>query len=119
MSYDISLVNMSETVLDEDGDSYHPACQVTNHQEGGTYALGGTTDAAMSVTYNYAEHFGFRWLDGKTGAETAPAMAAAVASLGTTRDKDYWKPAIGNAGYAINILLGWAREHPNGIWSVD
>jgi len=30
----------------------------------------------------------------------------------------YWKPTPGNAGYDLNILLQWARQHPEGIFEV-
>ena len=29
-----------------------------------------------------------------------------------TRLVDYWAPTPGNAGYALNILLDWARQYP-------
>ena len=96
---------------------------VEPHSEGGTYAMGGTSKAEINVTYNYSrvypEYFSLRDLDGKTAAETELILAKAVDELGTERDEDYWNPTPGNAGYALNILLGWARQHPKAKWIVS
>lgn len=102
-----------------------PNMVVPGHAEGGTHALGGTDEAELNITYNYSQHFkalhaeGIRWLDGKTGEDTAPALAAAVQQLGTARDRDYWAPTPGNAGYALSILLDWAQLHPQAVWQVS
>ena len=106
MSYDISL-------SEESG-----VCEVEQHEEGGTYVLVGTTNADLNVTYNYSSHFPFRDLNGKTAKGTIPMLKKAVEELGTERDEDYWKATEGNAGYACNILLNWARQHPQAVWKV-
>ena len=116
MSYDIDLKDEKGAVV-----------QVGLHEEGGTYVLGGRSEASLNITYNYADFFytqldterGIRWLYGKTGAECIPRMEKAVAALGTVRDADYWKPTPGNAGYALSILLGWARLHPTAKFDGD
>lgn len=92
--------------------------QVDIHEEGGTYALGGTDQASLNVTYNYGKHFDFNKLDGRTAEDCIPEMEEAVKELGTERDSDYWKATPGNAGYAVSILLGWARQHPKAVFSV-
>jgi hypothetical protein len=59
--------------------------------KGGTYAMGGTNEAWLNITYNYSPFYrqhvdneqGIRWLYGKTGAEVLPRLRAAVAKLGT------------------------------------
>ena len=99
--------------------------------EGGTYPLGGSIFAEMSVTYNYGGHFRMAWpedivgegalrrmLDGRTGKDTAHLLDIAFQRLGTVRDKDYWAATRGNAGYALFILHGWAKIHPNAKWEV-
>lgn len=103
---------------------------VPNHQEGGTYPVGGTDDAVLNITYNYGRHyyevlpiedgesFG-TWLNRKTGAEVIPHLERAVALLGTDRDPDYWLDSPGNAGYALSILLAWARLHPTARFESD
>lgn len=113
MSWWISLVN--------DDDS---TCTVDPHAEGGTYALGGTPEAELNVTYNYSEvtrlvGFNFKGsLHGKKAKDTIPILADLVEKLGTTRFENYWAPTPGNAGYAASILLKWAREHPDAHWQV-
>ena len=96
--------------------------KVEIHSEGGTYALGGTDQAKLNVTYNYSwfyyhfldEQEGIRWLDGKTAKDCISRLENAVEVLGTSRyDKDYWAATPGNAGYVLNVLLGWARQHPD------
>lgn len=89
------------------------------HAEGGTIVMGGTDKCDVSVTYNYAEHFQFSKLHGLTGRDSISMLEEAIANLGTARNADYWASTKGNAGYMCNVLLGWARQHPNGIWEVD
>lgn len=96
-------------------------------REGGTYDLLGSTEARLNVTYNYSSFYykhlnpekGLRWLDGKRASETIEALASAVTVLGTEQDEDYWEPTAGNAGYALSILLGWAKQYPDAIWTVN
>lgn len=101
--------------------------QVTSHEQGGTYVLGGTPDAVINITYNYSKLFrehldkdqGIRWLYGKTGLETMDRLARASNALGTERDADYWAATPGNAGYALLILFVWAHSHPTAVWEGD
>jgi hypothetical protein len=108
---------------DQDGNTL----EVESHSEGATYAIGGTPEATMSVTYNYSKYFyqylnpdeGLRWLNGKTALDTAVQLAAAVRMLGDERSSDYWAATPGNAGHVLSILATWALEHPHGIWRVN
>ena len=114
MSWDVELV--------EDG----KCVKVPVHAEGGTYAWGGTTEAELNVTYNYGKLFATAMgngnlrglLDGKTAEETVGVLGSGVEVLGTLKYGDYWAPTPGNAGWALNILLGWARANPNAVWKV-
>ncbi len=116
MSYDINL-------------SYPESgrAQVETFAEGGTYVLGGSTDASLNVTYNYGSFYyeyldkelGIRWLYGKQAKDTVERLQHAVEALGTERSDDYWEKTPGNAGYALSILLSWARLHPDASWSGD
>jgi hypothetical protein len=116
MSYDVYLV-------DEEGET----CTVERHKEGGTYVLNGTEEAHLNVTYNYSgdlhqaldEDDGIRWLYNKTGAECLERLKGAVKVLGTTRSDNYWEKTPGNAGYALSILLKWAKEHPTARFTGD
>lgn len=92
---------------------------VDAHQEGGTYVMGGTPEAELNVTYNYSKIFSINeHLNGKIAEETLPLLAQKVAEYGTERDDDYWKPTEGNVGYMLNILHGWAEQHPAYHWEV-
>jgi hypothetical protein len=93
--------------------------EVDRHEDGGTYAVGGTTEATINVTYNYGRFFPFGDLDGKPAAETVETIRAAVAELGIERNPDYWVRTPGNAGYALSILLRWAEQHPAAVWRVN
>lgn len=97
----------------------YPAVDVARHEEGGTYAQGGTTMASLNVTYNYGKLFDFDSLRGRRGGETLADLAFAVANLGTETDPDYWKPAPGNVRRALSILESWAQQHPDAIWRVN
>ena len=54
----------------------------------------------------------------KCGFRTGVGKGLADPYSDENRRRDYWAPTPGNAGYALNILLGWAREHPEGEWSL-
>lgn len=118
MSYDIDLVDpVSKKVLQLDS---------PHHMRGGTYALGGTTDASLNVTYNYSSHFykhlgdgGIRIIYGKTGAESIPLLQEAISKLGDDVSEDYWEPTEGNAKRALVQLLALARMRPDGVWDGD
>ena len=94
-------------------------CVVEAFEEGGTQALGGSTDADLNVTYNYGKHFRFPNLAGMTGEQSIPLLSDAVERLGVERDADYWAPTEGNVGYACAILLSWARQYPAATWCVS
>lgn len=116
MSWWVSLV-------DADG----KLVQVENFSEGGTYAIGGSTEADLNITYNYSPFYyeylskrkGLRWLHGKKAKKTITKLAAAVQLLGTERAADYWWKTKGNTGYALSILLRWAKANPEAIWNVN
>lgn len=134
MSYDVSL--------EQDG----KPVKVDQHEEGGTYALGGIEEASLNITYNYSWFYyryidkkeGLRWLYGKKAKDCIGILELAVEELGTKQyevqesgfnlmDKsthhlkhvDYWAPTPGNAGHALNILLQWAKKYPEAVFSGD
>jgi hypothetical protein len=119
MSYDIDLTEPTTgnvIVFPEN----HPF-------RGGTYAIGGTPEASLNITYNYSPHYrqtidaeqGIRWLYGKTGAEALPVLKKAVAQLGTDQHSDYWEPTPGNAGHALLGLIAFAELRPDGVFAGD
>lgn len=112
MSYDISLehngvVTKSKNII----------------AEGGTQIVGGTNKCELNITYNYSKiyskfNFSLKDLNGNSGKDTKDILFNLISTLGINRDDDYWKPTNGNAGYALNILMGWAKEFPEAIWIV-
>lgn len=111
------------------GDEKGDTVKVSRHAEGGTYALGGTDKAELNVTYNYGQFYrsylcgdeesGLKWLNGKKAKDTTSKLETAIAALGVEQDEDYWKPTPGNAGYALSILLAWAKEYPEAVFTVS
>lgn len=118
MSYDICLrdpVTNLTIELDE-----------PHRMRGGTYMVGGTTDAWINITYNYARHFkrvlgekGIRSIYGMTGSESIPVLAAAAARLADDASDDYWDATEGNAKRALLQLAALARLRPDGVWDGD
>ena len=134
MSYDIELTDpVTGATLELDA---------PHHMRGGTYQVGGCTEAHLNVTYNYASHFrrafghdeiklddfqrmfgggetGIRSIYGMTGAASIPVLRSAAAKLGDDVDPDYWKPTEGNAKRALLQLIALAEMRPDGIWKGD
>ena len=118
MSYDIRLCDpVTHETLEVDS---------PHLMAGGTYALGGTTELWLNVTYNYGKHYyramgenGIRAIYGMTGAESIPTLEAAAAKLGDEVSGDYWEPTEGNAKRALLQLLAMARMRPDGVWNGD
>ena len=140
MSYDIYLCDpvTKETI---ELDSPHM-------MTGGTYAIGGTTEAWLNVTYNYADWYyldgvfpeidgenkGIRTIYGMSGAESIHVLTGAIAAL-EARDDDlpekekreyrrdgatgYWMPTRTNAIKPLYQLLALAKLRPDGIWQGD
>jgi len=84
-------------------------------------------EAELNITYNYsplyykcldADH-GLRWLHGKQAKDCIKKLQEAVEALGVRQYKDYWAPTLGNAGHALDVLLGWAKLHPEAIFLVS
>ena len=118
MSYDIELQDpVTKETLQLDA---------PHHMRGGTYAIGGTTDAHLNVTYNYSPHYyrtmgegGIRTIYGMTGADSILVLEKAIAELGDETDPDYWRPTEGNAKRALVQLLALAKMRPDGVWAGD
>lgn len=118
MSYDISLCEpVGGAVIQLEG---------KHIIHGGNYAVGGTAEAWLNVTYNYAKHFyrifgekGVRTIYGMTGAESIPAIKAAMDKLGDDVSEDYWEATEGNAKKALAGLLAFAQMRPDGVWKGD
>lgn len=118
MSYDIDLTDpITGEILELD----------SPHQlRGGTYQIGGTTEATLNITYNYSEIFckvfgedGIRCLYGKSACGTIPALQKAIDSLGNDVSDNYWEATEGNAKRVLIQLLTLAKLRPDGIWQGD
>ena len=110
--------------------------QVETHAEGATIKIdkpfavdnmimGGTSDAEMSITYNYNKYYretlhpdGLRYLDGMKAKKAIPMLRKAIKQLGTKPHYDYWTATPGNAGNALATLLTWAEQYPNATFVV-
>ncbi len=84
-----------------------------------------STEPRMEITYNYRPVFikvlgenGLREIHGKTGAEVEELLEQAVAQLGVEQSDNYWDATPGNVGAALDILLDWARQYPEGMFHV-
>lgn len=135
MSYDISLCDpITKAPLETD---------VPHMMQGGTYAVGGTTEMWINVTYNYARWYykdyafgenGIRSIDGLTGADSIPVLKKAISSLQSSEEDlteeeiqdfvkeeitGYWLPTRENAIRPLHQLLAMAKMRPDGIWEVD
>ena len=118
MSYDINLVDpvTKETIEFDD----------IQDIKGGTYCIGGTTEAWLNITYNYGKYYykifgekGIRTIYGMTGAESIPILKKAIDTLGNNVSENYWEPTEGNAKKALCALLTFAQLRPDGIWDGD
>lgn len=121
---------LEEFVPDFEGDEpctvpCYPAVEVARHEEGGTYALGGISEAEINITYNYSKQFrevidgGLQRIHDMPARQAVPILEHAVDMLGTVQSPDYWEATPGNAGYALSILLAWARQHPDAVFRVS
>lgn len=118
MSYDIYLKDRAGNVLE--------LPKGTEQPRGGTYAIGGTGEAWLNVTYNYGGIFrdlfgpaGIRSIYGMTGAESLKLLDKAVMALKDDVSDDYWEATQGNAKRAILGLRALASALPDGIWAGD
>ena len=110
-------------LFDDDG----KPVQIERHQEGGTFVVGGTNDASMSLTFNYCgfyyEHLdpeiGIKWIHGQKAKDTIQRLQKAVDRLGDNPSDNYWDSTQGNAGHALAVLLSWATQHPEATWEVS
>lgn len=118
MSYDLHLEDPATGELIELEERHNCA--------GGTYAVGGTTEVWINITWNYATHFrrvlgeeGIRAIYGMTGSDSIPILRAAAKQLHGSRDPDYWAATEGNARAALLDVIKLAELAPHGIWRGD
>jgi len=118
MSYDLDLVDpVTEEVL---------VLDTPHHMRGGTYAVGGSHELSLNITYNYVKIFrevlgdeGIRSIYGLTGAESIIVLESAAEKLKDDKSKDYWEATEGNAKAAMLQLAALAKMRPDGVWKGD
>lgn len=140
MSYDIYLADPA---------THEPLeLEAAHHMRGGTYAMGGTTEAWLNITYNYADWYyrpgvfartrktskGIRTIYGMTGAESIPVLKKAISKLESMAtdisEKErrkceergatgYWLPTRENAIKPLRQLVALAQMRPDGVWEGD
>jgi hypothetical protein len=101
--------------------------KVKAHEEGGIYVLGGSAEATMSITWNYFGYYydfidaeeGLNWINEKQAKDTINRLEYALKRLGDNPSPDYWARTEGNAGHALAILVGWAKQYPEATWTID
>jgi len=99
------------------------------HTEGGTYVDGGTYDTELNITYNYSWYYylfldkekGIRWLYGKKGKDCIEKLNQAIEPFKEELpyEHDYWANTPGNCVKPLRILLSWAEQFPEGVFSGD
>lgn len=140
MSYDTSLCDpVTHEVLE---------MEEPHKITGGTFAMGGTKEMWLNVTWNYADWYyrpgvfartkkaskGIRTIYGMTGAQSIPVLKKAIAKLESMTvdisDKErreceeqgatgYWLPTRENAIRPLYQLLAFAQMWPDGVWEGD
>jgi hypothetical protein len=117
MSYDVYL---NDPVTNE-------AIHVENahFMQGGTHAVGGTTELWLNITFNYGKHYynvigenGIWTLNGMSGLDSIPILKSAISKLKDDVSEDYWEATEGNAKRPLIQLLAMAQMRPDGIWGV-
>ena len=106
------------SITDPETDQY---MVVKPFSEGGTYDMGGSSDADLNITYNYSPHYyrvldledGLRGLNGKDAAFALPVLRKGIESLEEDVADDYWAPTEGNARRALVTLAEWCQQAVN------
>lgn len=123
MSYDINVVRSK--------DKSRVRLRSKHGIQGGTYAIGGTDEAWLNITYNYSEWFcklwperddnnggGIRSLYGRPIDEVIEELDRAIGILKGEPDEDYWAATEGNAREALfelKLLCELARHENQGV----
>lgn len=138
MSYDIKLCDPVN------GEALH--AKFKHEMCGGKYAVGGTEELWLNVTYNYAKWYyrpgvfsekgedGIRKIYGISGAESIPILEKAIRALESIEEDiseeerkkcedqgatGYWMPTRENAIRPLYSLLAMAKIRPDGVWRGD
>lgn len=123
MSYDITLKD-SLTL-----DTIH--FDTPHNMKGGTYAVSGTKEAWLNITYNYGKYYreaypedGIRAIYGKSGEESISILQKMIDKIKENypdlkESDDYWEPLPGNAIKPLYKLIEMAKMRPDVVWDGD
>ena len=116
MSYDVDFCDpVSKKVIELDEPHF---------MRGGTYAIGGTKELTLNITYNYSQNYGehdfsIRDLDGKTALDIIPTLERVISELKDDVSSNYWDATDGNAKKALIQLLTMAKMRPDAVIDVQ
>lgn len=133
MSWDVSLCDpVTNEVLELDSPHF---------MRGGTYAVDGTREMSLNITFNYTRFYndvfecGFRALDGMSAVKSIPILKAAIEKIKSPLTPDlnqeeweyyesrqatgYWMPTKENCLRPLYQLLSLAQMRPDGVWRVE
>ena len=133
MSWDVDLCDpVTNEVLELDSPHF---------MRGGTYAVDGTREMSLNITFNYTRFYndafkgGFRALDGVSAVKSIPILKAAIEKIKSPLTPDlsqeewelyesqqatgYWMPTKENCLRPLYQLLSLAQMRPDGVWRVD
>jgi hypothetical protein len=102
----------------KDGQFEITPAQVQKHKHGSSYCTNGTTEATISVTYNYSKFFRFGMLDGCKARNVTKLLENLKEILKDDKTDDYWEATEGNAKVIIEILIQWTKQHPDCFFEV-
>lgn len=128
MSYDVSLVDkLGKPIKFSESQKETAKIRCLDCRGiGGTYQLGGPTEASLNITYNYSKHFynvfgekGLRTIYGMSGSKSVSVLKEAIDKLGDDVSDNYWDGTEGNAKRALEDLLYLAHIIPQGVWQGD
>lgn len=116
MGYDCYLVDKNKKVI---------ALDEIFYRSGGTYAVGGSKEAWLYITYNYSPIFdkvlGFSlsYLDGKCVKDTLPDLEKAIGLLKEDDETNYyWDATEYNAKRALKDLVHLGKHDPDAFWYI-
>ena len=101
--------------------------------QGSTFAVGGTDECWLAVTFNYNEIYAnprfcpafrgltlYEVLHNNQAGHVIEVLERAIEQLGTQNYKaDYFAPTPGNAGHALIPLVEWAKMYPDAVFQVS
>lgn len=120
MSYDICATDINFNII-----------KIEHHNiQGGTFAINGTNEAKLNITFNYNEHFkkvfsfeGIHYLHHKNVIDTIQNLNEAINNLKDDYTNYYWDSTEGNAKLALinlrELALLTLKVDTDAIWVIN